>query len=222
MRDMETIRSELIALKVALSVSPGLTFDEALARISETVEKAGESAMALEEKGQTVQAEALYKALAQVFETAAQQVPEEDRQRMAALGNYWSLKVQMARGLEQSALTPEPTTEPPAQPLPGVEVGGKSPIRILPVGPYGRVDFGPDEIRILEDTGEFRLTGKIGRIGHDLKKPSELTTTIKIELPTSPQISHFEVGRARRRRLSQKKLRSGGDLGNLGSTKKGA
>ncbi len=228
MKDMETIRSELVALKIALSASAELTFDEALARISETAEKAGENALALEEKGQTAQAEVLYEALSQVFETAAQQVPEADRQRMAALGNYWSLKAQMAR------LAPEPTTEPPAQPVPRIEFDAdweaphKPYSRLYPVRPHGRVNFGPDAIRVvgrtgtIRDTGELRLTAKISVVRPDLKKPSDLTTSIKIDFPTSPPSGQFEIGRARRRRLSQKRFKSGGVLGDLGNPKKGA
>ena len=121
MRNLETsslekIRSRLTAMSEALAVIPALSVNEALARMSAFVDElASVDTLALEREGRFEEAADLYRSIADVFETAAQKVPEEDRQQVASLGDYWSLKAQRA------GVTPEPTEEPTPQPLPHVE-----------------------------------------------------------------------------------------------------
>jgi len=110
MSDLETTRSKLEAMLEALSAIPELAVNEAMARISEIVELAGANVLALESEGQFEDAATMYEIVAKAFETAAQKVPEEDRQRVVSLGDYWSLKASTVRLTAESEteLTPPP------------------------------------------------------------------------------------------------------------------
>ena len=110
MSDLETTRSKLEAMLEALSAMPELVINEAIARISEIVELAGANVLALESEGQFEDAATMYEIVAKAFETAAQKVPEEDRQRVVSLGDYWSLKASTVRLTAESEteLTPPP------------------------------------------------------------------------------------------------------------------
>jgi hypothetical protein len=110
MSDLETTRSKLEAMLEALSAMPELAVNEAMARISEIVELAGANVLALEGEGQFEDAATVYEIVAKAFETAAQKVPEEDRQRVVWLGGYWSFKASTMRLIAESEteLTPPP------------------------------------------------------------------------------------------------------------------
>lgn len=111
MSSLETTRKELRAMLEALSASLELSINEALARMSEIVELAGADTLALEKEGRFAEAATLYGIIAEAFEIAAQKVPEEDRRRVASLGDYWSLKASTAHlSLESLA---EPVLQPP-------------------------------------------------------------------------------------------------------------
>jgi len=116
MGDLETARGKLETMLEALSAIPELTMDEALARMSEMVKLAGDSAPKLEEDGQFEEAAAIYEIVARAFETAAQKVSEEDRQRMISLVDYWSLKANTVRLIVESEAEVTPPSPPYAVP----------------------------------------------------------------------------------------------------------
>jgi hypothetical protein len=97
---------------MTLSGLSALSVSEALAHLSEIVEQGGGDALALEQEGRFQEAAAVYEKVAQAFVEAAQKVPEDDQQRVASLGDYWSLKARRTR------LTPTPAPTPTAEPAP--------------------------------------------------------------------------------------------------------
>ena len=105
MNNLGTIRSELEAALEALLTGPKLPVNEALARLSNVVDLAGDYTLKLEAAGRLAEAATWYKKVAQAFEATAQKMPEEDRQRIASLSSYWLLKAHR--------VTVEPAPEPP-------------------------------------------------------------------------------------------------------------
>lgn len=115
MSSLETTRKELRSMLEALSASPELSINEALARMSEIVELAGADTLALEKEGRFAEAATLYGMIAEAFEIAARKVPEEGKQRVASLGDYWSLKANTMQ------VAPESVAEPMPQPPPYIQ-----------------------------------------------------------------------------------------------------
>jgi hypothetical protein len=110
MDSTEISPNKLETMLITLSSLSALSVSEALAHLSKIVEQGGDDALAFEQQGRFQEAAAVYEKVAQAFVEAAHKVPEDDRQRVASLGDYWSLKARRTR------LTPTPTTEPAPQP----------------------------------------------------------------------------------------------------------
>ena len=106
MNDLKATRSELETALEALSASPEPSVNEALARLSNIVDLAGDYTLKLETAGRFEEAATWYEKVANAFEATAQKMPEEeDKQRIASLSSYWLLKAQRAAA--------EPAPEPP-------------------------------------------------------------------------------------------------------------
>lgn len=210
MSSLETTRSKLEAVREALLAAPELSVNEALAYMSEIVEQAGDDAMALEREERFKEAATLYEMVTEAFEIAARKVPEADRQRMASLGDYWSLKARRAR------LTPKPMAEPTPEPLPDtkqrrVPVTDRLSLKMQRQRGFA---FAADEPAPSAEVGTQQAI--------DLKRPGEVQAGRGTEFPTPPHPKQFKRETEKRRQLSRKKPRLDRDLGNPEASEKGA
>ena len=167
MSDLETIRSELETTLEALLTGPKLPVNEALARLSNIVDLAGDYTLKLEAAARFEEAATWYEKVARAFEASAQKMPEEDKQRIASLGSYWLLKAQR--------VTVEPTPEPP----PYVEQ------RIALATDHSSLKIRRQGLK-LESDKPGRLTPVRPRQAVGLEKPGEVQIRRGVRVRTSP------------------------------------
>lgn len=203
MSSLETTRSKLEAIREALLTVSELSVNRALARMSEIVEQAGDDALALEREERFEEAATLYEMVAGAFEIAARKVPEEDRQRIASLGDYWSLKAWRAR------LAPEPTAEPTPQPSPYTEQRRAPITDRLSLKMQRQQGFTPATDR---PTPSAKVRPQQAM---DLKRLDEVQAGRGTEFPTPPRPKRLERETEKRRQISHKKPRLDRDLENL-------